>query len=331
MGAARDRGSQRRAVDSLALILSEEDVEDLLEMRDAVSSVEEVFRREAGGEAVNSPRTRARAPGIVLNSMQAHLPYLGRSGLKCYMSSRKGTRFIFILFDSTDSRPLAIMGADVLGRVRTGAASGVATKFLYGRRSAKLAVCGSGKQAMTQVLGVAAVTSLSEVRVWSPIEEHRAGFAQKLRGVGLNAEMVETPREALKGADVASTITSSIEPFIEPYAVEHLSHLNVCGSNSPENAEVTAPTLGEFEAVVVDDLPQARIEYGDLIQAAEAGTFSWDAALQLKDVVAGKVRVAAPTLFKSGGVAIEDVAVGSMVYDKALKSGRFPDATVDLA
>jgi ornithine cyclodeaminase/alanine dehydrogenase-like protein (mu-crystallin family) len=315
----------------LTLVLSERDVESLLEMTEVLASIEEAFKRQAHGEAVNSVRTRSWTPGAVLNVMQASLPYLGRGGIKCYMSSRRGTRFVLVLFDSTDSRPLAMMGADVLGRFRTGAASGVATKFLYGRRSAKLAVCGSGRQAMTQVLAVAAVTSVSEVRVWSPNKEHRDGFCQRLKGVGLDAEAFGTPREALTGADVVSTITSSRVPFLDAAAVHGLSHLNICGSNLPKHSEVTAAAVSKFGTVVVDDLPQAKIEYGDLIQAVEAGTCSWNAAVELKDVVAGRVHAKSPTLFKSGGVALEDVAVGSMIYDKALKSGRFPDATFDLA
>jgi len=315
----------------LTLALSEKDVQGLLEMTEVVSAVEEAFRREAAGEAMNSARSRTRGIGVVLNAMHAYLPYLRRGGLKCYISSRKGTRFVFILFDSEDSRPLAIMGADTLGRFRTGAASGVATKFLYGRKSAKLAVCGSGKQALTQVLGVAAVTSISELRIWSPTEDHREGFRLRLKEMGLDAETFGTPGEALRGVDVASTVTSSKKPFLSPAEIEHLAHLNACGSNSPEHSEVMATAVAEFGAVVVDDLLQARIEYGDLIQAAEAGTFSWDAAVPLKEVVAGRVSATGSTLFKSGGVALEDVAVGSLVYDKALKSGRFGDASVNLA
>lgn len=314
----------------MTLILSEGDVESLLDMPDAVASVEEAFRRQAHGEAVNAVRTRSRTPRAVLNVMHASLTYLGRSGLKAYMSSRKGIRFVFVLFDSTDSRPLAVMGADVLGRFRTGAATGVATKFLYGRRSAKLALCGSGKQAMTQVLAVAAVTSVTEVRVWSPRKEHREGFCQKLGGLGLGAEAFGNPSDALRGADVASAITSSREPFLDVPSVQGLSHLSICGSNLPDHSEVTAAAVGRFGTVVVDDLPQARVEYGDLIQAAEAATFSWDAAVELKDVVAGGVRARPPTLFKSGGVALEDVALGSLVYDRALESGRFSEATFDL-
>jgi alanine dehydrogenase len=313
----------------LTLVLSEGDVGSLLDMSGAVTSVEEAFRRQAHGEAVNAVRTRSRTPGAVLNVMHASLPYLGRGGLKAYMSSRKGIRFVFVLFDSTDSRPLAVMGADVLGRFRTGAATGVATKFLYGRKSAKLALCGSGRQAMTQVLAVAAITSVAEVRVWSPRKEHREAFCQKLEGLGLGAEPFGTPSEALRGADVASAITSSREPFLDAPSVQGLSHLNICGSNLPDHSEVTAAAVGQFGTVVVDDLSQAKVEYGDLIQAAEAATFSWNDAIELKEVVAGRVSALSPTLFKSGGVALEDVALGSMVYDRALKSGRFSEAKFD--
>ncbi len=330
MGQARDQRGQGRAVGSLVLILSEKDVESLLDMKEVVASVEEAFRRQARGEAVNSLRTRSRAPGSVLNVMHASLSYLGRGGLKCYMTSKKGTRFVFILFDSVDSRPLAVMGADVLGRFRTGAASGVATKFLYGKKSVRLAVCGSGKQALTQVLAVAAVASVPEVRVWSPNKEHSGSFATELNGLGFGASASPSPAQALKGADVASAITSSADPFLDDAAIRNISHLNICGSNSPEHSEVSASAVGRFGTVVVDDLPQAKVEYGDLIQAVRAGSFSWDAAVELKDIVAGKVRAKGKTLFKSGGAALEDVAVGSMLYEKALKSGRFSDSEFEL-
>lgn len=147
----------------------------------------------------------------------------------------------------------------------------------------------------------------------------------------MNAEAFGNPQEALRGADVASTITSSREPFLDAAAVQGLSHLNICGSNLPEHSEVTAAAVSKFGTVAVDDLSQAKIEYGDLIQAVEAGTCSWNTAVELKDVVAGRMHAESPTLFKSGGLALEDVAVGSMIYDKALKSGRFLDATFDLA
>ncbi|MDA4120962.1 MAG: ornithine cyclodeaminase family protein [Thaumarchaeota archaeon] len=314
----------------MTLFLSESQVEQLLEMPEVVSSVEEAFKREAEGEAVNSSRTRSRAPSAELNVMHAVLTYLGRGGLKCYMSSQRGTRFVFILFDMQDSSPLAVMGADLLGRFRTGAASGVATKYLYGGASAVLAVFGSGKQAITQVRAIAAVTHLSAVRVWSPNKAHRESFARKLGEAGFDASASDTPQAAAKGADVGTTITSSNDPFLDLETVAGLQHLNICGGNNPDRSEIASEAVGSFLTVAVDDLPQAKVEYGDLIQAAAAGTFSWDRAVELKDVVAGKVRPRGKTLFKSGGAALEDVAVASMVFDKAMKEGIFSTSDVEL-
>jgi len=298
-------------------------------MKEVVAAVEEAFRREAMGEAVNSPRTRSRSPTAVLNVMHAVLPYLGRGGLKCYMSSAEGTRFVIVLYDMEDSTPLAVMGADVLGRYRTGAASGVATKFLYAKSSATVAIFGSGKQALTQLTALASVTSISEVRVWSPDRAHREEFAKSLRDSGFDAKAYETPAVAAAGAELASTITSSKLPFLDRNEVETFHHVNICGGNSPDHSEITPSAVGAFSSVVVDDLPQAKIEYGDLIQAAAARTFSWDRAIELKQVVAGQ-RESGKTLFKSGGAALEDVAVASMVYDKAKKSRSFRKSEFEL-
>ncbi len=314
----------------MTLVLSERDVEGLLDMQEVVASVEEAFRMEGLGEATNSPRTRSSRPGSTLNVMHANLRYLGRGGLKAYMSSVAGTKFAVILFDASNSSPLAVMGADVLGRFRTGAASGVATKHLHGRSSGTLAVFGSGRQALTQVLAVDAVMSIDKVRVWSPQASHRRAFAKRLVEMEFDASAPDTPEAALKGAQVASAITSSAEPFLTDKGLESVSHLNIAGGNVPEHAEVTSAAVGSFDTVVVDDLPQAKVEYGDLIQAVYSGTFDWGSAVELGSVVAGKIKPRGRTLFKSGGVALEDVAVASMLYDKAMASGRrFPTVELD--
>lgn len=309
----------------MTLILSEEDVASLVDMKGAVQSVEEAFLRQGTGGSVNSVRTRSRVKGAQLNAMHAASPYLGRGGVKTYMSTGKGTRFVFILFDMADGTPLAVMGADILGRYRTGAASGVATKYLYGRGSASVVMCGTGRQALTQILALSAVTSVQKVRAWSPRKEHRDTFVAGLVSQGFDASSAESPAEAMKGADVVSTITSSDNPFISSDMLGTVAHLNVCGGNDPERSEVFPDVVGECATVVVDDLAQAKVEYGDLIKAVKAKAFSWDRAVELKQLVNGMKRRDGRTLFKSGGAALEDVALGSQVYDKALKSGRFTD------
>jgi alanine dehydrogenase len=314
----------------LTLTLSERDVLGLLDMKEVVASVEEAFLRQAEGEASNSPRTRSRSPGGVLNVMHAALPYLGRAGLKAYTSSSAGTKFIVALFDLADSRPLAVIGAENLGRFRTGAASGVATRHLYPRRSGTLAVFGSGRQALTQVLAVESVVSLDEVHVWSPTEAHRDEFVRALKGRGIKASAFPSPAEASKGADIACTITSSKQPFLDGETVRDLAHINVCGGNNLDNSELTPDAVGSFDSVVVDDIPQAKTEYGDLALAAKAGRFSWDSAIPLCKVVSGDAKPKGRTLFKSGGAALEDVAVASMVYDKAMRSGKYAASKVEL-
>jgi ornithine cyclodeaminase/alanine dehydrogenase len=314
----------------LTLVLSERDVEAILDMREVVAAVEEAFRREATGEVTNSARTRSSSPGSVLNVMHAALHHLGRGGLKAYMASPAGAKFVVILFDASTSAPLAIMGADMLGRFRTGAASGVATKFLYGRPSATLALFGSGKQALTQVMAISAVMSIEEINVWSPDKARREAFARRLVGLGFSASGFPSVEGAAGGAQVGCTITSSREPFLTSAMLKGLAHFNLVGSNNPENAEITPDAVGSFDTVAVDDLPQAKVEYGDLIQASRAGMFSWDRAAELKDFVAGKSRPRGRTLFKSGGAALEDVAVASMLYEKAMNSGhKYPN--VDLS
>ena len=307
----------------MTLILSESDVESLIDMKEVVSSVEEAFRRQGMGDVSNFRRTRSRGGASVLSVMHASLPYLRRGGLKAYLSSRAGTKFALLLFDTNDSSLLAVMGADIIGRFRTGAASGVATKYLYGKRAGSLAVFGSGKQALTQVLAIKEVMTLEEVRVWSPTPEHRVAFAQKLKTFGFNSNAFDFPDTALKGVEVATAITSSRQPFLTDDMLENVMHLNIAGGNVPDHAELNAAGVGAFDTIVVDDIAQATEEYGDLIQAAKDGVFSWESAVELGAILARTRKPEGRTLFKSGGMALEDVAVASMIYDRATSSGSF--------
>ena len=312
----------------MTLILSEKDVSALLDMKEVIRCVEECFRKQGEGAAVNSPRTRSTVQGSVLNVMHASLPYLGRAGMKCYLSTKRGIRFVFVLFDLADATPLAVMGADLLGRYRTGAASAVATKHMLGTGEVKLAVYGSGKQALTQVTAMEEAIGLSEVRVWSPQRAHAKALADRLRGLGIATSVAESPDDAGNGSDAGSAITSSKEPFLTPSSVRALSHLNLCGANVADRAEASPDAVAIFRTVAVDDLNQAKVESGDLIMAAKEGVFDWGRAVELKSIVVGKVKAVRPTLFKSGGVAIEDVALASVLYDAAVKSGTY--ASVEL-
>ena len=127
---------------------------------------------------------------------------------------------------------------------------------------------------------------------------------------------------------MATAITASKEPFLTPQLVSSVKHLNLCGSNSPLRAEATPECVAEFETVVVDDVLQSKVEAGDLVGAEKKGLFSWERAIELKDVVGGRARPKGRTLFKSNGVAMEDVAAASLVYDKALEKGGYAERSL---
>jgi ornithine cyclodeaminase/alanine dehydrogenase-like protein (mu-crystallin family) len=235
-----------------------------------------------------------------------------------------------VLFGLAHGEPLAVMGADTLGRYRTGAASAVATKHLFGPKEFRFSVCGSGSQALTQVLAMAEVASLKAVSVWSPSVERRESFTRNLGRLGFSAKAAGSLKEGLASSDVATAITSSKEPFLTRSALRNVTHVNLCGSNSSERAEATPDAVGEFGTVAVDDIAQSKTESGDLIMAERRGFFSWENAVELKDIVSGRLKPSGRTLFKSNGVAIEDVAVASLLYDRAVRSGEYSDREIEL-
>jgi ornithine cyclodeaminase/alanine dehydrogenase-like protein (mu-crystallin family) len=305
----------------MALILSESEVLGLLSMKDVVRAVEECFRAQGISKALNSPRSRSVVPGSRLNVMHASLSYLGRSGTKVYLSTKTGTRYLVLLFDNRSGDLLSVMGADFLGRFRTGAASAVATKYLCGLKSFRLALAGSGRQALTQVLALREVAKLEHVSIWSPTKQSRDVFARDLsKQYDIEASAVGSAEQAFQDGEVGTTITSSTTPFLTGEAVRSIEHLNLCGTNQPAHSEVTPQAISLFNTVCVDDISQSKSEAGDLVIAASQGALSWEKVQELKDFVASVRKPRGKTLFKSNGVAIEDVATASLVYDNAMKS-----------
>lgn len=296
-----------------------------------LAALEAAFREWAAGRASNQPRRRV-AGGAVLATMSAALPSSGLMGFKAYTHRANDARFWVALFDAADGRPRALMEADWLGRFRTGAASGLATRYLARRDASVFTIIGTGSQALTQVLAVAAVRPLREIRVFSRDPGHRTGFADQLSAT------VQTPvrpmaslREAIDGADIITTITTSAQPVFPGEWLKTGQHLNVCGSNIPNRREVDGRTIARADLVVADDVEAARLEAGDLILAEQEGLLSWSRVRSLRDVVTGSTgqrQASDVTVFKSVGLAIEDVAVGAVVLQLAEARGvgvRLPD------
>jgi ornithine cyclodeaminase/alanine dehydrogenase-like protein (mu-crystallin family) len=308
------------------LLLTEADVRRVLTMPMALEAVEDGLRRLALDEAENVPRSRCRTDHVMLHVMSAAVKGVGYLGYKVYTTTRGGARFHIGLFDGRTGELLALIEADYLGQVRTGAASGVATKYLAKPDAAAVGVYGAGKQARTQVQAVCAVRPVKRVSVHSRSEENRCRFAEEMsRACGVEVVPVDRPELAAQHQDVIITATNATEPILRGEWVEDGAHLNVIGSNFLSKSEVDVATVRRANLVVVDSKEQAKIEAGDLSRAVDAGALHWSAVAELGSVLVAKARgrggPADVTLFKSVGLAVEDVATAARVYAAAKEQG----------
>lgn len=311
----------------MALFLREQDVADLLTMREALTAVEKAFREQGQGRAPNQPRRRVRLPQGVLHVMAGAVPALGGIGLKAYTTFRGGARFVVLLFDSQDGRLLAVIEANRLGQLRTGAASGVATRFMARLDARVLGLLGAGYQAETQVEAICAVRPIHRVQVYSRTPEHRARFARTLSDrLGIAVVPVESARQAVEGADIIVTATTASQPVLLGEWLTPGVHVNAIGSNAAIRRELDEQAVARADRIAVDDLEQARLESGDLIYAVERGLIGWERVCPLGAIVAnivpGRLSRTEITLFESQGIALEDVAVAMRVYQLAREQGR---------
>jgi alanine dehydrogenase len=308
------------------LFLTEDDVRKVLTMEMALGAVEDVLRKLALDEAQNIPRTRTQTDHVMLHVMSGSVKTLGVTGYKAYTTSRKETHFHVGLFDGKTGAPLAFIQADYLGQVRTGAASGVATQYMARAEASEVGLFGSGKQARTQLVAVCKVRKIRRVQVYSPNEEHRLHFASEMSEL-CRTDVQPVPRAELaaEDKDIVITATTSREPVLNGHWIAEGTHLNVMGSNFLGKAEVDPVGVRRCESIVVDSKDQARLEAGDFVQVLEEGSIHWADIHELGQVITGRYTGRAKpqdvTMFKSLGIAVEDVAVAAAVYAKAKESG----------
>ncbi len=307
----------------MTLILTEVEVDDLLDMPSTLEAVESVLRDRAEGRATNRARRRVTLPKSGLNFMAAGAPEIGALGLKAYSVARTGARFYTLLFDPEGGELLSIMQSDRLGQMRTGAASGVATKYLAREDAGTLGLYGAGWQAESQLEAIAAVRDLERVIVYSRREESRKRFAEKM-GERLGME-IETTHSADEPAaqDIVVTATSSREPVLLGEWLRPGAHVNAAGSNFLFKSEIDREVVRRASFVCVDSREELGLEAGDLVQPLETGLILPEAVYELGQVIAGQVEGRRGpediTLFASQGLALEDVAAARVVYDRAVE------------
>ena len=306
------------------LLINEREVRDLLPMNECVDVLDAAFAEWAAGTVSNMPRYRLPLVRGAQQVMAGMSHDAGATGLKTYVTGTQGpSSMVVLLFSADDGAPLAMLAANALGQIRTGAASGVATRHMARADAASVAVIGSGYQARTQLAAVAAVRPVERALVYSRTPERREAFAQRMSTeLGIDVRPADSAHHAVAGADVVCAITNSREPVFDGDSLAPGAHVNAAGSNHWMRREIDETTIRRSAIVVVDDIEDAKLECGELIWAAERRAFRWENAVELRHVVAGRVAgrpsPEAITLFESQGLAMEDVTVGMHVYRKAL-------------
>jgi alanine dehydrogenase len=308
------------------LYLTEDDVARLVTVQDAIAVLQELFADWHDPGTTNLPRRRANLKGGNFNLMGAGYERKGVFGLKAYFAGKGGARYHVLLYAADGSGLRAMIEADLLGALRTGAASGLATRLLANPDAATLAVIGSGKQARTQVAAVCAVRPIKRIRVFSPSREHRTAFAFAVADeVGIETEPVASGEACVAGADVVVTITKSAEPVCRAEWLAGGVHVNAAGANAADRRELDPAIVLGAKVRVTDHRAQAQIEAAEFRDLAGAGRLDWNDVHELGDLVAGKVRGrGAPsdvTLFKSLGIALEDIAFAELIHRRAVAAG----------
>lgn len=305
---------------TMPLYLTEHDVAELLSPEDAVEAVEGCFRRMAAGEVEIAPRRRLRLPAGSLADMAASDLGLGLAGGKLYAASAEGSTFVVCLFDATSTELLAVIEADQLGRLRTGAASGVAARHLARDDARTLGVIGCGAQAETQVACVrAAVGSIERVVAYCRTPERLEEFCRRV-----GAEPGESHRDA-GGQDVVVTITSSRDPVLRGEWLQPGALVVAAGANVVSRRELDNTVLERARFVCCDLLEDAKLESGDLVEPVAAGVLDWLEVHELHEVVSGEVAGRQSqddiVVFKSNGIAAWDVAIGAAALERARERG----------
>ncbi|HJW67039.1 MAG TPA: ornithine cyclodeaminase family protein [Gaiellaceae bacterium] len=300
----------------MPLYLTEAEVSDLLTPEDALEAVEGSFGRLAAGEIENVPRQRTRFQDGFLAVMWAVDRELGLAGLKSYAAGPEGTHFVVLLFDTETTQPVAVIEADKLGQLRTGAASGVAAKYLAREGAKSLGVIGCGWQARSQVAAIrAALPSLETTVAYCRSEERLAEFCAEV-----GAEAGESHRDAA-AQDVVVTVTTSKDPVLRGEWLSPGALVCAVGANHPSRRELDNVVLERAAFVCCDSIEDAKHESGDLIEPVEAGVLDWLEVHELQEVVAGELpgRQADDdvVVFKSNGLAAWDVAIGALALERA--------------
>lgn len=310
----------------MTLFLTEDDVRELLSIDLALEAVEAAHRAHGTGRAIDIPRQRTRTPTSALHILQGALLDEGVMGHKAYTTSRSGARFLVHLFDAATGEPLAVIEADTLGMMRTGAAGGVAARALARPDTSVVGVFGAGWQARSQIEALCRVLPIRRVKLFCRNEENRrSASADFSRRCGVEVVPALNPEDTVRGSDIVVTITTASQPLFDGGWLEAGTHVSAAGSNALIRREIDEKTVSRASVVCVDSRATALRESGDLLPALEKGRLHEAQLVELGEILcrtrAGRADPGQITLFESHGMAIQDLALGVRLVALARQKG----------
>jgi alanine dehydrogenase len=306
--------------------LSNDDIRALVSADEARQVIHELFRHESEGAAENHPTTELTIPGGFFR-IKAGVAYGSRVfGFKAYGGIARASRYLVHVYSLETGRQLGIVDARQLTEIRTGAVTGLGTELMSRPESSVVGMIGTGREAREQILAVSRVRPVRQVRCWSPSEENRASYAREVsEKLGVDVVPTATPEACVRETDIVVTITSAKDPIVDGDWLSPGTFICGVGATTPERRELHSNAVDRCGTVVVEHLPQAQGECGELRDAVERGALTWERVHELKDIVSGTVPGRASgdeiNLFDTIGVGTEDIAIAKFALEKAEKLG----------
>lgn len=313
------------------IALSQEEVRNCITMKQAITAMKRAFKEYYAGAAVLPLRTPVpiEKEGALTLTMPAYLSQQNALGLKVIsifphnVKKNKPTiNGLVLLLNEQTGEAKAIMEAGFLTSMRTGAVSGLATDYLAKKEASHVAILGSGVQALTQLEAVATVRPITKVSVWSRTLQNAKQFVKKIEPMGYEVTCFPDIKKTVREADIICTATSSVEPLLHAGDVKKGVHINAVGSHTPEMCEVSSDILAQ-SLIVVDQLEAACSEAGEIINALKDKSIIINDILELGGLITdkGSKKEHSYTLFKSVGLAIQDISIAQAIYTNAIQKG----------
>lgn len=305
----------------------------IVTMDDYIAAVEAAYTDQGRGDFEILPRTNftvdvpgRKRPGT-LKIGGGCLKGVRVMGASMYSGGYGGMNLWVTLYDCDTGKVIAILHGSIIGKMKTGATSAMAAKYLARKDAETIGMLGTASQARTQVLGLSRVRPIKRLRVYSPNAENRAAFARWAGDTipGLDARAVDTPQAALEDADIVVTVTNAKTPIVEAQWIAPGTHCNIVGAHDPHAREIDTATLKRGR-VIVDDLDQAFYEKGEILIPLGAGEITRDHVRgAIGEVIVGKVKGRTGdgeiTMFLSGGTSLEYMGASAMLAAKAKAAG----------